>query len=159
MHIARKEPLKPSFLFSAINQKIYILPLRGEDTNNTSGIHNATHDATAESKKYHSVSSGRLNIVAHLLERGRKITLIAQVHDGFEQSPLRPCIGTPLYRTVENENPEYVRLLLNRGADRTIKGVMGMAPLKVAEMINCLKYWYCFAVTEGCCSGIFQSCT
>jgi ankyrin repeat protein len=54
--------------------------------------------------------------------------------------------GTALHRAVESDDPEHVRFLMRRGADRTIKGAMGMTPLEVAErkhlheIANILRY-------------------
>ena len=50
------------------------------DVNNTVAFPNAV----ADSRKYHSVSAGRLDIVAYLFECGMNINLMEPFDDGFD---------------------------------------------------------------------------
>ena len=99
------------------------------NVNNTIAIHNVV----ANSREYHSVSADSLDIVAYLLECGVNIDLMEPFDDEFDRPPMTPYTGAPLQRAVGSENAEYVILPSSRGADRAVKGVMGMTPLEVAE--------------------------
>ena len=53
--------------------------------------------------------------------------------DGLDRPLVTPYTGTPLHHAVGSEDAEYVRFLSSKGADTTVKGVMGMTPLEVVE--------------------------
>ena len=46
---------------------------------------------------------------------------------------ITPYTGIPLHSAMEGESPSSVIYLLSRGADRIIKGYLGVTPLEVAE--------------------------
>ena len=80
------------------------------------------------------MNPGRLDIVTYLLECGANINQLWPVMpDVYERPQITPYTGTPLHSAVEGENPEFVRYLLSRGADRSMKAYLGMTPLEVAE--------------------------
>ena len=109
---------------------VKLLVQHGADVTDTRAI----HGAVANSIKYPPVNPGRLDIVTYLLECGANINqLETTTADEYERPPITPYTGTPLHCAVESENPEHVRYLLSRGADRSIKGASGMTPLEVAE--------------------------
>ena len=109
---------------------VKLLVQHGADVTNTKAI----HGAVANSTKFAPVNPGRLEIVTYLLECGANINqLTTTTADECERPPITPYTGTPLHSAVEGENPESVRYLLSRGADRGIKGALGMTPLEVAD--------------------------
>lgn len=109
---------------------VKLLVQHGADVTNTSAI----HGAVANSIKFAPVNPGRLDIVSYLLECGANVNQLWPIMpDVYERPHITPYTGTPLHSAVEAENPESVRYLLSRGADRTIKGALGMTPLEVAE--------------------------
>ena len=109
---------------------VRLLVQHGADVTNTSAI----HGAVANSIKFALVNPGRLDIVTCLLECGANINQLWPVMpDVYVRPHITPYTGTPLHSAVEGENPESVRYLLSRGADRSIKGYLGMTPLEVAE--------------------------
>lgn len=108
---------------------VKLLVQHGADVTNTTAIHNAV----VNSVKFPPVNPGRLDIVTYLLECGASINQLEVTGDEYERPPITPYTGTPLHRAVEGGNPEHVAYLLSRGADRSIKGAMGMTSLEVAE--------------------------
>ncbi|KAK0516964.1 hypothetical protein JMJ35_000119 [Cladonia borealis] len=109
---------------------VKLLVQHGADIKNTSAI----HGAVANSIKFVPVNPGCLDIVTYLLECGADINQLWPIMpDVYERPHITPSTGTPLHSAVEGENPESVRYLLSRGADRSIKGYLGMTPLEVAE--------------------------
>ncbi len=108
---------------------VKLLVQHGADVTNTRAI----HGAVANSIKFPPVNPGRLDIVNYLLECGANINQLEPTADEYERPPITPYTGTPLHCAVQSENPEHVSYLLSRGADRSIKGALGMTPLEVAE--------------------------
>ena len=109
---------------------VKLLVQHGADVTSTWAI----HGAVANSIKFVPVNPGRLDIVTYLLECGANINqLLLTIPDEYERPTITPYTGTPLHSAVEGENPESVRYLLSRGADRSIKGVLGITPLEVVE--------------------------
>ena len=108
---------------------VKLLVQHGADVRNTTAI----HSAISNSIKVPPVAPGRLDIVTYLLECGANINQLEPTADEYERPPTTPYTGTPLHRAVQSENPEHVSYLLSRGADRSIRGALGMTPLEVAE--------------------------
>ena len=96
----------------------------------------ALHRAAADSVKFDGIKHpGRLEIMDFLLDRGANIDLLEPefIDKSGRPRQVTGFTGTPLHHAVQSEDPEHVRFLLRRGADRHIKGVMGFTPLEVAE--------------------------
>lgn len=115
--------------FECSLEVVKLLVQHGADVTNTTAI----HSAISNSIEVPPVSPGRLDIVTYLLESGANINQLEPTADEYQRPPITPYTGTPLHRAVQSENPEHVSYLLNRGADRSIKGTLGMTPLEVAE--------------------------
>jgi ankyrin repeat protein len=109
---------------------VKLLVDHGADVRNTPAVHAAAADSVKFGGKAHP---GRLEIMAFLLDRGADIDLL-EPDTEIEGHPVTFHTGTALHRAVESEDPEHVRFLLRRGADRSIRGVTGMTPLEVAKM-------------------------
>lgn len=107
---------------------VKLLVQYGADLTNTTAIHNAV----VNSVKFLPMNPDRLEVVTYLLECGANINQLEYTGDKHNL-PITPYTGTPLHRAVESRDPEHVSYLLRRGADRSIKGTMGMTPLEVAE--------------------------
>ncbi|EON66585.1 hypothetical protein W97_05831 [Coniosporium apollinis CBS 100218] len=76
-------------------------------------------------------NSDTFEIMTFLLDHGVDIDCVERVYE-----PLAATVyyGTALHRAVEREDAERVRFLLQRGANRHIKGFEGVSALEVAEM-------------------------
>jgi ankyrin repeat protein len=101
----------------------------------------ALHGAAADSVKFGGVvHPGRYEIMDFLHIHGADINQLEPEANpsGDERYPrqVNCYTGTPLHRAVESENPETVRFLLRRGADRRVKGAMGLTPLEVAKYLR-----------------------
>ena len=143
--------------FTALDFAGYKFPLEvvklliqhGADVTNTSAI----HGAVAYSITFPPVNPGRLDIVTYLPECGANINqLEITTADEYESLPITPYTGTPLHCAVQSENPEHVSYLLSRGADRSIKGALGMTPLEVAERDH-LDEMEAMLRERSCCRG------
>jgi len=91
--------------------------------------------------------SGRLEVLRFLLQQGARPNELE--HSGIPRVFQNLCsrgfpLGTALHATIENNKPAYARLLMEHGADRTIKDTNGRTPFDVAvelglaEMIRIL---------------------
>ena len=108
---------------------VKLLVQHGADISSTTAIHNAV----LNSVKFPPVNPGRLDIVTFLLDCGASINQLELTGGEHERPPITPYTGTPLHRAVESGDSKHVEYLLNRGADRSIQGAMGMTPLELAE--------------------------
>ncbi|KAH0555920.1 hypothetical protein GP486_006133 [Trichoglossum hirsutum] len=74
-----------------------------------------------------------IKIMAHLLDSGVDINRLQNVRDPDAATPLT---GTALHQAVERGDAERVRFLLQRGANRDVKGFQGLTALEAAEAMR-----------------------
>lgn len=116
---------------------VKLLVDHGADVRNTPAVHSAAAASSKWGDEAAHANLDRLKVMEFLLDRGANMDLVQSEFDA-EGNPRHVdwSTGTALHCAVASEDPEHVRFLLRRGANRDIKGVMGLTPLEVAEKSN-----------------------
>lgn len=70
--------------------------------------------------------------MAFLIDQGADIDRVEKDH--LEPLAMTVYAGTALHRAVDGEDAERVRFLLQKGANRHVKGLKGLSALEVAAM-------------------------
>jgi ankyrin repeat protein len=74
-----------------------------------------------------------IRIMAYLLDSGIDINRLQRVDEPDAATPLT---GTALHHAVNRRDAERVRFLLQRGANRDVKGFRGFTALEAAEAMG-----------------------
>ncbi|NNF35494.1 MAG: ankyrin repeat domain-containing protein [Saprospiraceae bacterium] len=100
---------------------------------------NAVIDKTGETPLHNALAkAGRPYfhyVVRLLLEKGAKpnVATIPGIETGAFMRDIRTCGETPLHRAAAYAGPETIKLMLDHGADKTIKDANGDTPLTWAS--------------------------
>lgn len=87
----------------------------------------------------YSVHPGRLEVMEYLLDHGVNVDQLETVLPDAKPREIAEVacfVGTALHRAMESRNEEKVLLLLKRGAERELRGTLGLTPFEVVERLR-----------------------